>query len=91
MLPKSTPGGSLEPLWDRLGATERKGAILNDFRAKVAPLWGGSWGTCSALVFVSGLRDTKKGGPGARSKLDTLFGGFGGSARRASEGFALAR
>ena len=89
MLPKSTPGGSLESFWDRLGAGEHQGIILNDFRAKLPPLLRGFWATCSALLFFSGLRDTKKEGLGARSKLDTLFGGFWGLAGGPQEGSLL--
>ena len=37
----------------------------------------------------SGLRDTKKEGLGARSKLDTLFGGFWGLAGGPQEGSLL--
>ena len=89
MLPKSTPGGSLESFWDRLGGGEHQGIILNDFRAKLPPLLRGFWATCSALLFFSGLRDTKKEGLGARSKLDTLFGGFGGLPAGPQEGSLL--
>ena len=54
-----------------------------------SPLLKSFLDTCSALFFFQGLRDAKKGGPGARSKINLFFGGFRGLPGGPQEGSRL--
>ncbi len=73
------PFGSFWQLFEGLGGVlelnGKRDAFGGETSGMLGSLLGSILGTFSALLF-SGLRDTKKGGPGGPSKLNLFFGRF---------------
>ena len=63
--------------------------IFDRFGSPLGDPGGALWGSFWCMFLETDLRDTEKGGPGARFKLDTLFGGFGGLPAGPQEGSLL--